>query len=340
MAARPHPLAVAGDPGSVAERVRAWLGEGEHRGISPYTLTRIEQSFGAVAARLAPCGDLDPGTAFDAGCGSAFDCFALADRLGAAYGVDVNRRAVREGRRIAARCGVREVRVERGTAEGLALSHPATLVWSNIMSHNTPSRVGLLRALIQAMKPGAWLVYAEECEGYPLLEIQRSAERRDAAAARARVRQALAGARGTPTVRFFASGTAGPIMERLGLEVLRTQVETTVQGGAIAERVWARRPAGGEIDPGGTALPDPAGDYVEPVPWLSEIPADPADATGPCQAAYAALPELVTALRMPDRASAGPAQRLLDHSPLRRRAIDWSRVDEIVGDWRPQPAAR
>ena len=128
------------------------------------------------------------------------------------------------------------------------------------MSHNTPSRTRLLAALTRALRPGGWLVYAEECEGYVGKSLCTAVAARDVAETRARIRQGLAGVLGRPVFRFFMSGTAGPLLTDLGC-VVRARVQEQWGPLTMLERVWAQRrdtavPAYRPADPDYLMLPD------------------------------------------------------------------------------------
>jgi SAM-dependent methyltransferase len=312
----------------IRARIRRWLDDGDHRSIRPYTITRIEQSLDVVARRLAAAPEIAPGLVFDIGCGSAFDSFALADAVGETYGIDVDARAVAEGRLVAERAHVPEVLVDRAA---VAVSHPPappSLVWCNIMSHNVPSRVDMLAHIASVTSAGALLMYAEASEGYALLELEHAVHARNAAAARARLRQAVAGASGTAAFRFFASGTAAPLLERLGFETLSVTAETAWRGVPVTERLWARR-----LNVAVAPPPQWDGDYMERVPWLARVREREAPLSG-LEGVFETLDELATALRVSYSGTASIVRRALDRAPAPlSREPDWHRLDRIIDSW-------
>jgi len=213
-----------------------------------YAAERISASYGRVADALEPCEGLSLTSALDIGCGAGHDSFGLAALFDRVVAVDTRRRSLRAARRVAAATSVDRVRFVHADAERFAPGRPVDLVWCNVMSHNARSRVRLLERIRAATAPGGWLVYSEECEGYPPMELARAIVRRDGSETLERARQTVNGVHGRPGFRFYVAGTAAPILEELGYAVVHRTVESW-QGLVYLERLWCRATTGprGEI---------------------------------------------------------------------------------------------
>ena len=312
----------------IGTRLRRWLGSGDQTGVKPYTISRIAQSLDGIPRRLAAAPRIESGLVFDVGCGSAFDSFALADAVGRTYAIDVDARAIGEGTLVARRAGIPEVTLVRTDVTESRPPSAPSLVWCNIMSHNVPSRVAMLAHIASVTPAGASLLYAEASEGYPLLELERAVRSRDAAAARARLRQAVAGAGGVRAFRFFASGTAAPLLDRLGFELTTVTVETAWRGIPVTERLWAQRREAPGVETSGWD-----DDYLERVPWLARL-RDGQPSTAGLERVYATMGEVAVALRVPYSGRASLARRIADHAsgPL-SPTPDWHRLDALVASW-------
>lgn len=204
-----------------------------------YTTYRIEASYESVSAHLAHCTDLHLGSAYDVGCGSGFDTFALASRFAHVTAIDVSRHAIHEARRIAHRAGIRNVDLRIADAETANPGSSVDLVWCNIMSHNVRSRSRLTSRLAECLHPGGWLMYAEECEGYVLREISGAIQAQHARSLIARIRQLIDGIMGAPTFRFFVGGTMRAELDAVGLEVKRDHMEAW-NGVSAVHRLFAQ----------------------------------------------------------------------------------------------------
>jgi SAM-dependent methyltransferase len=223
---------------------------------SPYTADRIRQSYAAVGAILADCPEVRGSLAMDVGCGAGFDTFALGMYFDRVVGVDTDRAAIREARRVAARMGITHASFECGRAEDSRLLEACDYIHCNLMSHHTPSRIALLRHLAAHLRPRGYLNYTEVTEGYGPMEGHRAIRRRDPAELAQRCRQVLYGFTGTRGLRFFLAGTAAAIVPLCGLTIVRGGTRDW-NGLPYLEKLILRR----EIETGGTI--EPEGDYLD-----------------------------------------------------------------------------
>ena len=214
------------------------------RTINAYAAGRIAESYSNVETVLAHCPGISLDSAYDVGSGAGHESFGLAAHFERVVACDTSRRAVWQARRAAKAAGLDRIEFQRADAERWRPDGRFSLVFSNVMSHNGSSRLQLLDELRAVMDDGGWLVYSEECEGYPPMEIHRAIEARDTAALRERLRQVLNGCLGRPGFRFFLAGSAGPELERLGFEIAERERKPW-RGIDTLERLWARaaRPA-------------------------------------------------------------------------------------------------
>ena len=235
--------------------VRPWLvAQGE--AVAPYTATRIRTSYEAIPSLLSACPDLRGRAACDVGCGSGFDTFALGMFFDRVVGVDSNAQAVAEAERIAREAGISNVRFECARAERYALAERFEFVFCNLMSHNLPSRLALMRRMADLLQPGGVLLYTEIAEGYPPLEAHRALRRRDAVELALRCRQIVNGFARRKGFRFFLGGTGGTALQAYGFRLVHREVQRW-NGLPILDRQVGVRDA----DPAAARFPDP--DYPE-----------------------------------------------------------------------------
>lgn len=207
---------------------------------SSYSAHRIEESYKRTDEILARCGNIGRRAALDVGCGAGFDSFAWRTRFDRVVAIDTSRVAIREARRIAAAGATEGIEFVVADAERFTTQDRFDLVWCNIMSHNTKSRRALISRLAQPLTAEGCVAYAEECEGYAPMEIERAIERRDEPMLATRLRQVINGFVGGPGFRFFLAGTAPGLLERQGLEVTDHHVQAW-KGLPIVERTFARQ---------------------------------------------------------------------------------------------------
>lgn len=232
-------------------------------GAPAYARNRILASPAVIGGMLAKCPTTMRERALDAGSGPGYDTFALAEHFSEVLAVDADRGAVRAGRRIARRSGVTNVRFTREDIERVRDLGAADLVWCNVMSHNSQSRVRLLASLVAMLRPGGCLIYAEETEGYALAELARAIGERDLVTVRLRVRQVIAGILGIPRFRFFVAGSAECELSRMGSTVLAHDREAW-NGLTTIDRVWA-------LVDGPRSTVVGAGDYTTIDPDLRDV---------------------------------------------------------------------
>ncbi len=196
--------------------LRSWLQE--HGGIaSDYTARRITESYPRIRGILGDTQGLSYNAAFDIGCGSGFDSFAMGLHFDQVVAVDTDKKAIEEAVRISGEAGITNVHFDCANAEQYETSRLFNFAFCNLMSHNVGSRCLLGVRMAMALQEGGWLNYAEEQEGYAPLEIHRATERRDVAGLSQRLRQLLRGFTGAPGFRFFASESIRPLLAALGL---------------------------------------------------------------------------------------------------------------------------
>ncbi len=312
-------------------------------GAPAYARNRILASPAVIEGMLAKCPTTMSGWALDAGSGPGYDTFALAEHFDEVLAVDADRGAVRAGRRIAHRSGVTNVKFTHEDIERMRDLRAADLVWCNVMSHNSQSRVRLLASLVAMLCPGGCLIYAEETEGYALAELARAIGERDLVTVGLRVRQVIAGILGIPRFRFFTAGSAERELSRMGASVLARDREEW-NGLTTIDRVWARvdGPRSADADTG-------TGDYTIIDPDLRAVRSrareyleardrDGADrATGMLRAGSTAagnrlapfllvfeLADLLPRALRSDRAGFGRVR-----SRLVPRPVDWARIGAV-----------
>jgi SAM-dependent methyltransferase len=220
-------------------RVSAWAAAHVRwPGEVGYTAQRLVRAEESVRELLAPLDRAEFGLAIDVGSGAGYNTFALAGVSRAVIGIDKRWRSVLLGRHIARMTGSDSVGFRRGDGARFERGPVADLVLSNLMSHGAGHRDSLLRALRRCARPGAWLIYSEVTEGYPLMEMTRAVRERDSRSFRARARQLIRGLDGGLGFRFFQSGTAAGVLARAGWRVERTEVSNW-HGVPFTETHWA-----------------------------------------------------------------------------------------------------
>ena len=161
--------------------------------VGEYAAGRILASYDDVEKFVAPCTDLRRDSALDVGCGAGLETFALGSHFERVVGVDPDAKAIAAAQRLAGRAGTDRVDFRPTTIEAFETRDKYSFVLCNVMSHNLPSRRVLLARLRRLARPGAWLAYAEQTEGYPLLEIANALQARNARALEERIRQVFNG---------------------------------------------------------------------------------------------------------------------------------------------------
>ena len=231
--------------------LRSWLQE--HSGIaSDYTARRITESYPRIQQILGDTQGLSYNAAFDIGCGSGFDAFAMGVHFDQVVAIDTDKKAIEEAVSISGAAGITNVRFDCANAEQYETPRLFNFAFCNLMSHNVGSRCLLSVRMAMALEEGGWLNYAEEQEGYAPLEIHRATERHDLAGLSERLRQLLRGFTGTSGFRFFASGTIQPLLAALGLKSVSRQVDRW-NGLPFGERtLFVKDRSPSETEPDGT----------------------------------------------------------------------------------------
>ncbi len=236
--------------------VRPWLAaHGE--AIAPYTAGRIRASYAALPSVLSACPDIRGGVACDTGCGAGFDTFALGMYFDRVVGIDRNRAAIREARRLANRTGVSHLAFKCRPVERFRPPEPFDFMYCNLMSHQAVSRSLLLRILGTALRPGGYLFYSEETEGYGPMEGHGAILQRNRGELEQRCHQVLNGFSGACGFRFFLAGTAASLGARCGLEVV-WQERLEWNGLPYVEKLLLRRREAMPV------LTGAEGDYLDP----------------------------------------------------------------------------
>src|SRR5215468_6790208 len=170
----------------LSSRLRAVVGRGldvrplvDASDVGEYAAGRILASYDDVEKFVAPCTDLRRDSALDVGCGAGLETFALGSHFERVVGVDPDAKAIAAAQRLAGRAGTDRVDFRPTTIEAFETRDKYSFVLCNVMSHNLPSRRVLLARLRRLARPGAWLAYAEQTEGYPLLEIANALQARN-----------------------------------------------------------------------------------------------------------------------------------------------------------------
>ncbi len=236
------------------------------RWIAPDAATRIRESYPEVAHLLASCPGVSFDSALDLGCGTGNKSFALAAHFDEVVAVDVKWRNIRQARRIARRARVERIAFVRADIEGHEPGRLFDFVFANGMSHETSSRLALIDQVRGLLKPGAWLLYGELCEGYGPEGVHVAIERRDTSELRLRLHQILNGIRRRMGYRFFLAGTATRQLERLGLTVRET-LTSTWNGLTTFEKTWSCAPE----HAADVAEPSADADYVDASTELLEL---------------------------------------------------------------------
>ncbi len=307
-----------------------------------YTEERIRGSHDFVASVLEHCTTMGSGLAVDVGSGAGFESFALREHFAQVLAIDTSRRSIHEARRLRQRLGGAGLTFRVGDASTLEFPQSADLVWCNLMSHNVSSRLGLLRHLRAGMLDGAWLMYSEEVQGYPLRELSAAVEHRDRRAARARARQLLAGILGASALRFFVVGSSIPILDALGFRVARTEIGAW-HGVPTVERVWA------VVERDATDTVGVDADYLTVIPELEALrrrvtrtsvkkraekglTAQGAVRDVSHLAAFATAAEIADAVLPAPSVSLSRAGRLRERlpPPVGPRSPDWSKAHDAV----------
>lgn len=350
---------VSDDAAGAEESLRRWMvggydwqagrKEGRHRRIADeYNWSRIESSFAFLQRVLLPCDDLGGDAAYDVGSGAGLVSFALLGHFASVVGVDSDPRAIARARLLAAESGITGARFIHRDVTAFEPGATFDLVLCNLMSHNVPGRLALLRRLASATKPGGWLIYAEEAHGYPPLEIERAIAERNARALRARLRQLVSGVLGEPSFRFFVAPTVNGPLESLGYEVVEQDISWWHSLPA-SHRVWCRKrsdvvgrpePADPDYDPVPTSLArlrsrahELVGDQVGRNGALTLTPvdelwmADGEDDLAPLLLLIEMAANVLPTGRLAQVGALSPAARRVMDSAA-GRSLDWRRVED------------
>ncbi len=181
--------------------------------------------------------------AIDAGAGGGMLTFALAELFEEVIGIDVRRRSIWLGRHVARIADHGHVRFDRADATSYRTPRRADLVLSNLMSHGGSDREAMVRRFRTWVRDGGWLIYSEETEAYPLMEMVSAVRMRDVRSLRARADQLLNGLLRRPGFTYFNSGSANAVLEHVGWLIVRQEVSTW-RGVPYTQTTWAK--AGGQ----------------------------------------------------------------------------------------------
>jgi SAM-dependent methyltransferase len=236
-----EPVSATVTPAASGLDMRQWLARHPRVG-RPYTRQRIETSFEYIERVLGRFPDARSRSALDLGCGSGFDTFALAERFATVIALDASRRCIAEGKLLAHLSGRQDIRFRRARMETFTPASPVDFVYCNIMSDMTSSRTKVAAAIARSTAVRGDVYYAEETEGWAPMVIGTAVEQRDAAALRTGLHQVVGGFLGTTTHRFFVAGSARPLFESLGFEVLAVE-QKTWNGLTYTDALWLRRRA-------------------------------------------------------------------------------------------------
>lgn len=291
--------------------------------VGDYGWSRIFGSFDTMENLLEPCEGLKPRRAYDVGCGTGYESFALASHFESVLAVDCAVRPIVRAGLLKHGSRVRRIRFVRTNASRFEPAERFDLCLCNLMSHNAEGRVRLLHRLATLSEDDGWLVYAEEAQGYAPMEIEAAIANRDVLALRTRLRQLVAGIRGDHGFRFFVAPTARYAVEAVGFEVIKEETSWW-RSLPATHRMWCRR-----SEPVPEELIGEDADYVETPRDLLELRASSPSAENPlapllvlADMARYALPPLPT----------GSAKRLTPlalHSldSLVATAVDWGRIE-------------
>ena len=324
--------------------IRPWL-DAHPRAASAYTALRIRESYDHIDRILDRFGDTRRERALDAGCGSAFDSFAIARRFEAVTAIDVSHRRIAASRLLARRAGLRRIHFERRSAEDVPATRSHDFVYCNIMSELATSRRTLAASLTGALREGGGIFYAEECEGYAPMEIERALAERDVNELFSRLHQLVNGLLGIPRFRFYFAGTAPELFRELGFSVVATDRRCWHELPYV-ESVWLRLDAVKAPVDGGDR------DYATPNPELAALRAEVGAITGGVATArlleaalahagarlsiYAPLVAAAADILGEQAGRPVPIRARLAHKLRRAAAPDWNRVEAALAEFREQ----
>ena len=311
------------------------------RMVGGYAARRISESYDHVTELLEPFAALGTGAAYDVGCGTGFDTWALREHFDRVLAVDVSRRAIARSRLLARRVGATGIDFRRADAQSWTPEERFDLVYCNLVSHNASRHDAFLDRLVAAMATDGHLYLAEITEGYVPMEVHAAVAARDSATLRARLRQALNGLLGKPGFSFLFSGRTPELLEQRGLQAVRRET-TDWKGLATSERLWLRR-ASTTVDADARFVGPGAPEHVDELRARSRALAlrrdddglSPADvrlaqdwaATSDNPLAPLALLVVMADAALADLTSEpGPIGRRLE---ARLRPIDWPRIGEL-----------
>jgi SAM-dependent methyltransferase len=340
-----HGQAEGDDPAYTAAWLRRWVVGGydwqtgqkewvRRRIAGDYSWGRIAESFAFTEEMLEPCPSLRRKSAYDAGSGAGHVSFALASHFESVLAVDRQLRSVSRARLLARASRIDRIRFALADASRFDPGERFDLILCNVMSHTGGGRLGLLRRLATLTDHDGWMIYAEEAQGYPPMEIEAAIADRDLLRLRTHLRQVSAGIRGDHASRFFVAPSAGAALESLGFEVVEEDVSWW-RSLPSSHRIWCRKARSATA----AAVGD-SDDYVEPPKDLVELRERLRDGRPPStdnrlapllmltEMARYALPHLPAAT---DTRLAPIALRALDSRA--QRAIDWARVEELFAQF-------
>ncbi len=219
--------------------LRSWLSD--HTGVvSDYSHARIIKSYDAIYKMLLPLKDMVYHNAYDVGCGSGFDSFALGTVFDHVVAADTNKQAIDEARLITSRAGLTSISFEHVDVVKYKPQSKCDLVFCNLMSHNVASRIALLKQIEGCMQDGGYLLYAELTEGYGPMEIHRAVREKDQAKLVSYLDQVLCGFSECKKFRFYESGSIKKLLSSLGFSILDHHVEYW-NGLVISEKIVCRK---------------------------------------------------------------------------------------------------
>ena len=241
---------------------REWM---RRRIVGDHSWGRITSSFAFTEAMLEPCEGLKRRSAYDVGCGPGHVSFALASHFENVLAVDSALRPVVRADMLRRAGGIQRLRFVRADAGSHDPRERFDLILCNLMSHSGGGRMRLLHRLATLTDDEGWIIYSEETQGYPPLEIEAAVADRNLLMLRARLRQLVAGIRGDHAFRFFVAPTARPALEALGFEVIKEEVSWW-RSLPACHRLWCRKTESWSA----SAMRENA-DYVEPWKDLEEL---------------------------------------------------------------------
>lgn len=204
--------------------LNSWIDNNPHK-ISKYTRERIRSSYDIIQETLLVCDNAKNLNVLDAGCGAGFYSFALGKYFKQVLAIDKDKNAINEATRIARNANIKSVIFKNGNLENFETDIKFDLIFCHLVSQNLPSRCQLLNTLIRLLNKGGYIIYSEETEGYAPMEIHDAINQRNEVLLILRLRQMLRGILGKNGFRFFNSGSMQPILEGLGIQLIKQDIQ-------------------------------------------------------------------------------------------------------------------